>query len=243
MRLRRMRTRCDSGDDMGYALSFRTLTELARIAAPTVAEAMTGRGDRATHDQRLHAFAARFVRLAQVELEVVGAARVPLDRAYVYMSNHQSHTDIPVLYATVPSSTLRMVAKTELFRIPGFGRAMRASDFIEVDRKDHARAVASLRRAAHLIADGVSVWIAPEGTRSATGELGPFKKGGFHLACDTGTPIVPVSIQGTRAILPPGAAVIRPGHRVRVAFGAPIPTAGRDLPDVMAEVRAFLQAG
>src|SRR5689334_21718966 len=101
-----MRTRCDSGGDMGYALSFRTLRELARIAAPTVAEALAGRGDRATHDERLHAFGTRFVRLAHIELEVTGAAQVPLDRAYVYMSNHQSHTDIPVLYATVPSSTL-----------------------------------------------------------------------------------------------------------------------------------------
>ncbi|HUS65103.1 MAG TPA: lysophospholipid acyltransferase family protein [Kofleriaceae bacterium] len=228
---------------MGYALSFRTLRELARIAAPTVAEALVGRGDRATHDHRLHAFGARFIRLAHIELEVTGAAHIPLDRAYVYMSNHQSHTDIPVLYATVPSSTLRMVAKTELFRIPGLGRAMRASDFIEVDRKDHARALASLERAGDLIADGVSVWIAPEGTRSVTGELGPFKKGGFHLACDTGTPIVPVSIQGTLAILPPGGGRIEPGHRVRVAFGAPIATAGRAIPEVMAEVRAFLEAG
>ncbi len=227
---------------MSLALSFRTLRELARIAAPTAVEALAGRGDRAIHDQRLHAFAARFVRLARVELDVVGAARVPLDRAYVYMSNHQSHTDIPVLYATVPSSTLRMVAKTELFRIPGLGRAMRASDFIEVDRKDRARAVANLKRAASLIDDGVSVWIAPEGTRSSTGALGPFKKGGFHLAQDTGTPIVPVAIQGTLAILPPGSRDLRPGQRVRVEFGAPIATAGRAITEVMDEVRAFLEA-
>jgi 1-acyl-sn-glycerol-3-phosphate acyltransferase len=236
-----MHTRCDSGDDMGYALSFRTMGEIARIAAPTVVEALAGGGDRATHDQRLHAFATRFIRLARARLEVVGAARVPLDRAYVYMSNHQSHTDIPVLYATVPSSTLRMVAKAELFRIPGLGRAMRASDFIEVDRKDHARAVASLARAADLIAAGVSVWIAPEGTRSDSGALGPFKKGGFHLACDTGTPIVPVAIDGTRDILPPGGGRIRPGQRVRVTFGAPIATAGRPVPDVMDDVRAVLE--
>jgi 1-acyl-sn-glycerol-3-phosphate acyltransferase len=225
---------------MGFALSFRTLSEVARIAAPTVVEALAGRGDRATQDRRLHAFGARFIELARVQLDVVGAARVPLDRAYVYMSNHQSHTDIPVLYATVPSSTLRMVAKAELFRIPGLGRAMRASDFIEVDRKDHARAVASLKRAASLIDDGVSVWIAPEGTRSATGELGPFKKGGFHLAQDTGTPIVPVAIQGTRALLPPGGSRIRSGQRVRVEYGAPIATAGRPIPEVMDEVRTFL---
>src|SRR6188508_2579052 len=164
---------------MGLRLSLYTIYQVARITAPTVLEALVGAGNREEHDRRLREFARRVVTRARIQLSVEGADKVPLDRALVYMSNHQSHIDIPVLYASVPSPSLRMVAKTELFRIPGFGRAMRNAEFVEVDR---ASAVDSLRRAAATLASGVSVWIAPEGHRSRDGVLGPLKKGGFHLA-------------------------------------------------------------
>jgi 1-acyl-sn-glycerol-3-phosphate acyltransferase len=227
---------------VGRALSFYTVFQIARIVAPTVAEAVVGRARREDHDRRLHALARRVVARACMDLTVDGADMVPLDRAFVYMSNHQSHIDIPVLYATVPSPTLRMVAKTELFRIPGLGRAMRAADFVEVNRADRARAVESLRRAEELIASGVSIWIAPEGTRSPDGRLGPLKKGGFHLALETATPIVPVAISGTRRVLPPHTTSMARGASVRVIFGAPIAVAGRSLGDLMDEVRSFLLA-
>ena len=227
---------------MGLALSLYTVYQVARITAPTVLEAFVGAGSRNEHDRRLHEFARRVVSRARIQLTVVGAEKVPLDRAFVYMSNHQSHIDIPVLYATVPSPSLRMVAKSELFRIPGFGRAMRAAEFVEVDRGDRARAVDSLRSAAATLASGVSVWIAPEGHRSRDGALGPLKKGGFHLARETGTAILPVALSGTRDVLPPDARRMSHDVPVRVAFGAPIETAGRAIPDLMAEVRAFLEA-
>ncbi len=226
---------------MGLGLSLYTVYQVARITAPTVLEAMVGAGSRAEHDRRLHEFARRVVARAHIQLSVAGADKVPLDRAFVYMSNHQSHIDIPVLYATVPSPSLRMVAKTELFRIPGFGRAMRAAEFVEVDRGDRERAVDSLRRAAATLASGVSVWIAPEGHRSRDGVLGPLKKGGFHLARDTGTAILPVALSGTRNVLPPDTRSMTPGVPVRVVFGEPIETAGRPIPDLMAEVRSFLE--
>ena len=178
---------------------------------------------------------------ARIHLSVEGADEVPLDRAFVYMSNHQSHIDIPVLYAAVPSPSLRMVAKTELFRIPGFGRAMRAAEFVEVDRGDRKRAVDSLKRAAATLRSGISVWIAPEGHRSRDGVLGPLKKGGFHLARDTGIDIVPVALSGTRDVLPPDSRRMNPDVPVRVRFGAPIAVAGRPIPDLMAEVQAFLE--
>jgi 1-acyl-sn-glycerol-3-phosphate acyltransferase len=227
---------------MGRALSVYTVLQIARVVGPTLAEAMVGRGGRESQDRRLHAFGRRVVERARIHLTVDGAEKVPLDRAFVYMSNHQSHVDIPVLYATVPSSTLRMVAKTELFRVPLFGRAMRVGHMIEVNRADRKRAVESLRRAAQLIADGVSVWIAPEGSRSRTGELGPLKKGGFHLALDTGTPIVPVAISGTYNVLPPETTSMAHDVPVHVEFGAPIPVEGRAVPDLMAEVEGFLSA-
>jgi 1-acyl-sn-glycerol-3-phosphate acyltransferase len=227
---------------MGRALSLYAVLEVARITTPTALEALTGRGRRETHDRRLHAFGQRVMARADIHLTVEGADKVPLDRAFVYMSNHQSHMDIPVLYATVPSPTLRMVAKSELFRIPLFGRAMRVGEMVEVDRSgDRARAVASLARAGELIASGVSVWIAPEGHRTRDGRLGPLKKGGFHLAREAGADIVPVAINGTYDILPPGTTSMQRGVAVEVTFGVPIETGGRAVADLMTDVGTFLR--
>jgi 1-acyl-sn-glycerol-3-phosphate acyltransferase len=227
---------------MGRGLSVYIVLQIARIVGPTLAEAMVGRGGRENQDRRLHRFARRVVERARMRLTVTGADRIPRDRAFIYMSNHQSHIDIPVLYATVPSQTLRMVAKTELFRVPLFGKAMRLGHMIEVDRSDRQRAVESLRRAAQLIGDGVSVWIAPEGSRSRTGALGPLKKGGFYLARETGTPIVPVALNGTFDVLPPNTTSVCLDVPVDVVFGEPISVEGRTIADLMSEVGAFLAA-
>jgi 1-acyl-sn-glycerol-3-phosphate acyltransferase len=227
---------------MGLGLSLYTLYQLARVTVPTFVDGVTGRVAPDTIDERARAFARRVLSRARVSLDVEGVARVPAERAFVYMSNHQSHLDIPIIYATCPARSLRMVAKTELYRIPVWGRALRAAGFIEIDRRDRARAIASLEVAAARIAGGVSVWIAPEGSRSRTGEVGPLKKGGFHLARQTRTSIVPIAISGTFQILPPGASAMSHDVRVRVVYGAPIEVEGRDLGDLMAEVGAFLTA-
>jgi 1-acyl-sn-glycerol-3-phosphate acyltransferase len=227
---------------MGRSLSLLTVLEVARITVPTAIEAALGRSDRAAADRRLARFGRVVVERARMRLTVDGTDNVPTGRAFIYMSNHQSHLDIPVLYATTPARSLRMVGKAELFRIPLFGAAMRAADFVEVDRSNRAQAIASLARAARQIADGISVWIAPEGHRSPDGALQPLKKGGFHLAHDTATPIVPVAISGTNAILPPGALSMRAGQPVHVVYGAPIATADRPIAEVMSEVDGFLHA-
>jgi 1-acyl-sn-glycerol-3-phosphate acyltransferase len=212
---------------------------MARISVPSLVESLTGTLARRDIDARARWFGQRVVDLLDVELVATGAERVPLGRSYVYMSNHQSHLDIPRLYATLPSPTIRMLGKKELFQIPLWGKGLRAAEFIEVDRSDHARAVQSIERAAALIRDGVSIYLAPEGTRSRDGRIGKLKKGGFHLAKDTGTPIVPVAIRGTIDILPRGTRSMHPGKRVEVTIGAPIPVDDRDLDDLMAEVSAF----
>ncbi len=191
-------------------------------------------------DERAQWFGRRVVELLDVRLTTSGAERVRSDRAYVYMSNHQSHLDIPMLYATLPSRTIRMLGKTELFQIPLWGRGLRAAEFIEVDRSNHARAMKSIESAAHLLEDGVSIYLAPEGTRSRDGAIGPLKKGGFHLAIETGAPIVPVAIEGTLQILPRGAKKMTSGRAVNVTIGAPIPVENRTIEDLMTEVRAFL---
>ena len=221
--------------------SVRVLGAMARITAPTLVEMARGALDRESVDDRARWFGRRVIELLNVDLHATGADRLPAGRAYVYMSNHQSHLDIPILYATLPSPTIRMLAKKELFQIPLWGQGLRAAEFVEVDRSNHARAVKSIEQAAQLIRDGVSIWIAPEGTRSRDGHIGKLKKGGFHLAQETGTQIVPVAIRGTIDMLPRGGKVMQKGKRVDVTIGAPIPVEGRELPMVMDEVAQYLR--
>src|ERR1019366_817617 len=135
-----------------------------------------------------------------------------------------SFYDVPVLYYVL-GGNLRMVAKKELFDVPIFGRAMREAGFIEVDRSNRERAVQSLALAKEQLVAGTSVWIAPEGTRSDTGELGPFKKGGFHLAFETGLPILPVALKGTRDVLRARGLLSEAGHDVKVTILPRIDTA------------------
>ncbi len=220
--------------------SMRVLGAMARVTAPTLVDIVRGNLPRESVDERARWFGRRVVDLLDIRLTTTGAEQVPAGRAYVYMSNHQSHLDIPMLYATLPSPTVRMLGKTELFKIPLWGRGLRAAEFIEVDRSDHARALASIEYAAKLVRDGVSIYLAPEGTRSKDGQIGPLKKGGFHLALGTGAPIVPVAIRGTIDVLPRGTRTMHTGRDVSVHIGAPIPVDGRSLEALMTEVRDFL---
>jgi 1-acyl-sn-glycerol-3-phosphate acyltransferase len=156
------------------------------------------------------------------------------------MSNHQSHLDIPVLYRVV-RGRMRMVTKVELTRVPVWGRAMREAGMVVVDRGDSKQAIASLRAAIEQIRGGTSVWIAPEGTRTRTGALLPFKKGGFRLALDAGVPILPIAIAGTRDAMPADGFRCVRGKRVDVWVGAPIAVAGLTTEALSARVRAFLE--
>ena len=226
---------------MGLIDSVRVMGAMARITAPTLVDLLRDDLDRHSVDERARWFGRRVIELLDVQLIATGAERVPTDRAYVYMSNHQSHLDIPILYATLPSPTIRMLGKKELFAIPLWGRGLRAAEFIEVDRSNHARAMKSIEYAARLIADGVSIYLAPEGTRSRDGTVGKLKKGGFHLALETKAPIVPVAIRGTIDILPRGARVMQTGRTVKVTIGAPIIVEGRDMTGLMTDVGTFLK--
>jgi 1-acyl-sn-glycerol-3-phosphate acyltransferase len=219
--------------------SLRVAGAMARITAPSLIDLARGALDREHVDDRARWFGRRVVELLRVDLHATGAEQVPPGRAYVYMSNHQSHMDIPMLYATLPSPTIRMLGKKELFQIPVWGRALRAAEFIEVDRSNHVRAVQSIERAKELMRDGVSIYLAPEGTRSRDGKIGKLKKGGFHLAKAMGAPIVPVAIRGTIDILPRGTRSMHTGKRVDVTIGAPIDAGNRSLDELMREVEAF----
>jgi 1-acyl-sn-glycerol-3-phosphate acyltransferase len=161
---------------------------------------------------------------AGTPLVVEGLERVPRDTPVVYAANHSSMFDIWALAAALPGS-IRFVAKQELARIPLVGRAMTASGHVTIDRAHPARALEAYQRAAAVIRSGVSAVVFPEGTRSRTGELLPFKNAPFGLAIAAQVPVVPVYVHNTFEILPKGRMRLRP-RPIRIVIGDPIPTAG-----------------
>jgi 1-acyl-sn-glycerol-3-phosphate acyltransferase len=195
--------------------------ETGRISAPTLVESALGRLTPSRCDARLEQWSARILERARIELKTIGLEHVPAGEAVVVMSNHQSLYDIPVLYRAL-KMPLRMVAKNELFRVPLWGSAMRRAGFVEVDRKDRARAIESLSAATGALSRGLSIWIAPEGTRSEDGGLGPFKRGGFHLAEDAGVRILPVTVIGTGQVLSARSHEVHDGVTVSVVLHPPI---------------------
>jgi 1-acyl-sn-glycerol-3-phosphate acyltransferase len=207
-----------------------------RISVPTVLDAAVGRLRAESCDHRLRDWAESLVRVTRTKLLVAGHEHLP-EAACIVMSNHQSLSDIPILYAALPQTLrMRMVAKEELFRVPIWGRAMRLAGFIPINRGNRARAIASLELAKQAMAGGTFIWIAPEGTRSRTGTLGPLKKGGFILAKDSGCPILPIVVSGTRNIVPTQGLKAYFDNPVRVEVRPPIRTIGRSLDELMAEV-------
>jgi len=208
-------------------LSLRNVYETLYVSAPTVVDAFRGAVTRQVCDERLEAWASRVVANSEMMISVHGRENIPSGSLgngttpYLVMSNHQSHYDVAVLFYVLGSS-IRMIAKRELFEVPVFGGAMRAAGFISIDRQNTERAIASLQDAKAKLVSGVPIWIAPEGTRSPTGELLPFKKGGFVLALETGAPILPVSIRGTRDVLRAKGILTRPGKEVYVTIHPPI---------------------
>ena len=159
-----------------------------------------------------------------VKLEVKMRAPLEPGRPYVFMPNHASMVDIWVVFVAIPAS-FRFIAKKQLASIPLFGWAMAAGRFIFIDRQNAASARRTMDEASRRIRAGQSVVIFPEGTRTRDGRLLPFKKGGFHLAIDSGAAVVPVAIKGSREVMPRGAALIRAGT-VTLEVDAPIPTTG-----------------
>jgi 1-acyl-sn-glycerol-3-phosphate acyltransferase len=229
------------------ALSVRNVYETLAISFPTMLEAFGGRVTRQVCDDRLDRWAHHVVENAQIQLDLVGRENAAPGATYLVMSNHQSLYDIPVLFHVL-GPNIRMIAKKELFYVPVFGKALAEGGFIAIDRQNRAKALDSLRRASDVLASGTHVWIAPEGTRSKTGQLLPFKKGAFYLALETGLPILPVTLAGTRNALPAGTVRSMRGARVRVTIHPKIDPrpyategkAGRD--SLMTEVRHRLES-
>lgn len=181
------------------------------------------------------------LRYAGVRLVSHGRENLEPERPCLYLANHQSHVDVLVIFASVPSN-LRFVAKKELFWIPFFGPYLYLAGFPLIDRSNRERAIRTLDQAAAKIRGGIPVVAFPEGTRSIDGRVHPFKKGPFMLALKAGVPIIPVTIAGTERVLPARSLRLQPGP-VHIDFGRPIDPddyglAGRDR--LMEDVRRVI---
>ncbi|CAN5794722.1 lysophospholipid acyltransferase family protein [soil metagenome] len=189
-------------------------------------------------------WAGWMLRVSGVRVQAFGLAHIPMGSPVIFIANHASWFDVLALACVIPKR-YRFVGKKELTRVPLWGRAWQAAGHIAIDRSDTQRAVESLDRAARLVReDRSSIIIFPEGTRSPDGQLQPFKKGAFMLALHTGIDIIPVALQGTRALLAKGSWRVRPG-RIIVRFGSPIVAASHSVDtrdDLMAQVRTGIQS-
>ena len=182
-------------------------------------------------------------RILDIKVEASGLQRLETGTARIFMPNHESFLDGPLVMTLIPG-VARVILKKSVLGIPIVGMAMRFVGFVPVDRKGAEGGKKSIARAVRLMkARGYSFLIFPEGTRSLDGRLGPFRRGGFFLAIESGAPIVPVTICGTRALMPKRQWFARRGT-VRVVFHEPIPVAGttpETMGPLMAKVREAIE--
>jgi 1-acyl-sn-glycerol-3-phosphate acyltransferase len=184
--------------------------------------------------------------LSGIRVRVRHGERVQYDRAAVYAINHTSNVEPPIVFKVLSPlfPRLRILYKAELRKLPILVGAFDIAGFIPLERGNREQSLPAIERAAEALRDGNSFLIFPEGTRSRTGELLPFKKGGFIMAIKAQVPIVPVAIVGARDAMHKGSPIIRP-VQVTVSFGEPIPTAGLTLDErdaIVARTRAAVAA-
>ena len=182
------------------------------------------------------------VRLTGVRVETVGLDQLDAAGTYIFMSNHVSNLDPPILIPLIPRRTSVMVKK-ELFTYPILGRAMQMGSLVPVDRGNRDAGIEAVKAAKEVIGQGLNMTIYVEGKRSFDGKLLPFKKGPFYLAMECGVPVVPVTIAGTHYAMPKKRFAIRPGT-VKVIFHEPIePKDFGSRECLMEKVRAAIDSG
>jgi 1-acyl-sn-glycerol-3-phosphate acyltransferase len=179
--------------------------------------------------------------LVGIRVRVVGREKIEGERGYLFMANHVSNLDPPVITNQL-GRRIAYIAKKELFSIPLFGRAMRAASFICMDRKNKRAAIDSVQDAVTVLRSGLGMMVFPEGTRSPDGRLLHFKKGPFHLAISAGVPVVPITVAGTYEAMPKGKMRMHAGEVV-VTFHSPLdPVQFANREELMEAVRAAIES-
>jgi 1-acyl-sn-glycerol-3-phosphate acyltransferase len=183
--------------------------------------------------------------LSGIRSVVEGTEYLQRERAAVYCVNHSSNIEPPVVFEALSPlfPGLRILYKAELRKLPILVQAFDIAGFVPLERGNPEQSLPAIEGAAAALREGASFMIYPEGTRSRTGELLPFKKGGFIMAIKAGAPVVPVAIDGARAAMKKGSPIIWP-VTVRLRFGSPVETAGMtmdDRDDLVEEVRGRVQ--
>lgn len=180
-----------------------------------------------------------------IRLDVSGKENFEKQKKYIFMPNHLSLLDGPLMFMLI-TQKVSVILKKEVLKLPLIGKGMLLAKFIPVDRKGVKGGKKSIEKAGRLMKEeDYSFLIFPEGTRSRDGNLQPFRRGGFFLALDSQAPIVPVSIKGTFELQPKGNFFVKKG-KVKVIFHPPIPVQGDDLnsmPDLMGKVRDAVKSG
>lgn len=172
----------------------------------------------------------RLLKVAGCEVVVTGAEELSADDPRILIANHQSWFDVFAMAGYLPVG-FRFVAKAELSRIPIFGPAWVACGHVSIDRNDRVKAVQSIDEAGRRLRDeNLTIALFPEGTRSHDGNLKPFKKGAFVLAIQSGVPVVPMAVLGSRDVMPKGSWLVRPG-KIELRVGQPIPVEGLEIAD------------
>jgi 1-acyl-sn-glycerol-3-phosphate acyltransferase len=167
--------------------------------------------------------------MSGVRVEVQGSEKIARGQTYVFLSNHQSNFDGPVLLHVIPRDWKALIKK-EMMRLPVFSLVLKQVQFVPIERLNPKKAHAGIELGAKLLTEDKSFVAFPEGTRSRDGRLGEFKKGVFIMAIKAQIPVIPVTILDSDKILPPGRFAIHPG-RIRVIFHDPIITEGMNLED------------
>jgi 1-acyl-sn-glycerol-3-phosphate acyltransferase len=178
-----------------------------------------------------------------IRLNVRGLENIPPNATVIFCSNHPSAMDIPILFVSLPVQ-FRFVAKRSLFNVPFLGWHLWRSGHIPIEREHRYKAIRSLDQAADRIRAGCPVVLFPEGTRPRDDRLGAFKKGSFYLAIKSGAPVIPITINGSRAVLRPDSLHVRPGA-VKVTIHPIIPTSELTLAGIEAlsdQVRQRIQS-
>jgi 1-acyl-sn-glycerol-3-phosphate acyltransferase len=165
-------------------------------------------------------------------IHVTGIENVPKTGGVLFVANHQSNFDIPIMVGHIPRDK-GFIAKLELLKVPSFSRWMKYIGCIFIDRKNPRQSLKAISEAAERLKEGHSIVIFPEGTRSADGTIGPFKAGGLRLAIKASVPIVPVTISGSKNIMPKGTSLIKSAS-VNVIISSPL------LPDELKEMDSNL---